>query len=99
MSVEPFSRSRAPMGGAERFEPALCEAGQMYPFESRVVKRKACLIGAAPETSSYLTRPGRMARPAASALVHPSGRRWSESSEKMAPEPAIHEHDREPDGV
>ena len=45
MSTLALSRSRAPRGGAEGFEPAECEAGQTCPFVARVVTRKACRMG------------------------------------------------------
>src|ERR1035437_6657057 len=94
-SFEAFSLRRAPRGGALAFEPATCEAGYTYPFEPRSVTRNAWRIGPAPVASSYRTRPGRIASPAASALVHPSGRRALLSSENTAPEPAVHVHDGE----
>ena len=45
-------------------------------------------------TSFQRTSPGRIGRPAASALVHVLGRRWFESRLQVAPEPA-----RQPDAV
>ncbi len=39
-------------------------------------------------TSSNLARPARIGRPAASAEVHPSGRKALDSRSKIAPEPA-----------
>jgi hypothetical protein len=76
------------MGGALAFDPALCDAGQTYPFEPRVVTRSACAISPAPAISSYRTSPGKIARPAASADVQPSGRRAFDDRSNTAPDPA-----------
>jgi hypothetical protein len=40
-------------------------------------------------TSETFTRPGKIGRPAASALVHPSGRKASDERSNFAPEPHI----------
>ena len=54
---------------------------------SGAVNRSAWVIS--PEaTSSQRTSPGRIGRPAASALVQPSGRRSFEDRSQIAPEPA-----------
>src|SRR3954453_17999991 len=42
-------------------------------------------------TSSYRVRPGRMAKPAASAEVQPSGRNWLERRLNTAPFAAAHD--------
>ena len=90
MSRPALNRSRAPMGGALAFEPALCDAGQTWPLVPRVVTRKACVISPAPATSSYRSSPGNTARPAASAEVQPSGRRAFVDRSNTAPDPASH---------
>jgi hypothetical protein len=91
MSLPGFSRSRAPIGSAYGLVlvVAVCEAGNTWPFVSRRVARNAWRIGSGPKTSSKRTRPGRIARPAASALVQPSGRRPFASRRKTAPEAAF----------
>ena len=50
-------------------------------------------------TSSWRTRPGKMGRPAASALVQPSGRRAFDRRSKYAPEPAAQPEPARRDGV
>src|SRR5581483_4209082 len=89
MSKLAFSRKRAPMGGycAPVREDASWRAGQTYEFcVCGTVKRIACRIAPA-VISSYLTRPGKIGKPAASADVQLAGRRASESRLKIAPEP------------
>ena len=69
--------------------PARCEAGHTKPLVRRTVARSACLTG--PRiASSNRTSPGRIARPAASAEVQPSGRRAFDDRSNTAPEPASH---------
>ena len=78
------------MGSAPVDDPASCDAGQTYPFEARTVNRNAWRMSSVPLASSYRINPGKMARPAASADVHPSGRRLSVERSKIAPDPASH---------
>src|SRR5438552_2269104 len=89
MFVVDLSRRRAPIGGALAFDPASCDAGYTCPFVSRTVTRNAWPISFGPYTSSYRTRPGSIANPAASAEVQPSGRRLLVFISKNAPEPAV----------
>ena len=89
MSFDAFSRRRVPIGGAPVVLPASVRGG--VDVAVRRPDRDAEGVpdrARAPNTSSYRTSPGRMARPAASALVQPSGRRRFESRGKTAPEPA-----------
>jgi len=53
------------------------------------VNRRACRIAPA-ATSSKRARPGRIGRPAASALVQPFGRSLFERRFQIAPEPPYH---------
>ncbi len=88
MSLPALSRRRAPIGSAPDVEPASCDAGNTYPFVGSTVTRKAWRISSGPNTSSYRTRPGRIARPAASAEVQVSGRRLFVFMSKNAPDAA-----------
>src|ERR1700691_3392847 len=83
-------RSRKPIGGSAAFLlPAACVAGWMYAcWELAIVKRMAWWTAPA-LTSDTFTRPGRIGNPAASALVHPSGRSVFEDRSNLAPDPQL----------
>src|SRR5262249_32711977 len=86
-----FKRKRAPIGGKVGSEaaPAWWRAGQMKLRSVRTaVTRIAWLICPAC-TSSQRTSPGNTGRPAASAEVHPEGRKSLALRSKIAPEPAV----------
>src|SRR5512147_2912672 len=91
MSTDAFKRNRWPMGGRAVFvlDDASCRAGHTCFFWVRLaVKRNACLIS--PDaTSSYVTSPGRIGSPAASADVHVSGRSAFDLRSNTAPESAF----------
>ena len=54
------------------------------------MNRNAWRMSSVPLASSYRIKPGKIASPAASADVHPSGRRSSVERSKIAPDPASH---------
>src|SRR4051794_31754676 len=95
MSTPDLSRKRVPMGGADRLLlcPSECLAGHTWLVripEPGPVKRIAWVTR--PEaSSSYRVRPGRIAKPAASAEVQPSGRSWLVSRLNTAPFAAVHD--------
>jgi hypothetical protein len=87
------NRNQAPIGG--RFgslaAPAWWRAGQT---NARSVRDAVIRIGWSmrpASTSSRRSRPGKMARPAASADVHPDGRSAFERRSNTAPDPAVGE--------
>src|ERR1700690_3812093 len=92
MSKLAFNRNLWPIGGycnPGRLE-ACGLAGQMKAFRvCGAVKRRACVISPL-ATSSYLTNPGSIGSPAASADVQFTGRRALELRVKIAPDPACH---------
>src|SRR3954449_12165620 len=90
VSKEAFRRTRRPIGG--RLGSSLLEAkwraGGMKALRVLdAVKRSAWSIEPA-RRSSGRARPGKIGRPAASALVQPFGRWRLERRSKIAPEPA-----------
>src|SRR6266498_2347325 len=90
MSTLAFRRTRRPMGGRteQRPLPASCRAGKIWPSQVRgAVKRSAWRITPV-ETLLQRTSPGKIGRPAASALVQPSVRRLFERNGHVAPDPA-----------
>jgi hypothetical protein len=83
-------RKRAPIGGAEGSEPASCRAGHRYRGAVvGAVKRIAWSTDPA-RTSDHRSSPGRIGSPAASADVHPAGRRALDRRFHTAPDPARH---------
>ena len=78
-------RSRAPIGSAPLVDPASCDAGQTYPFDgaNRESECVADVVGRrSPRRSG--SSPGKIASPAASADVHPSGRRLLRSTDRKS---------------
>src|SRR5437588_3706795 len=90
MSKPAFWGNRAHIGGHDEVDcPASCRAGQRCDCCVHcAVNLMACPISPG-LTSSYRTRPGRIASPAASALVQPFGRSAFEARLQIAPLPAV----------
>ena len=78
------------MGGIEAHEPTRLVAGGVdVAVAGHGAREPEGMADRAGRTSSSRTRPGRIGRPAASALVQPAGRSALERRFQVAPQPAV----------